>query len=191
MKARGQCTYSRAGKDSAKSDYDGQHHWLELDNNPNDDFFEKLEKEKVVWAETIKIYSSGPRNYPRFCFDIYGEYLDKTTFFMTGGNLRYLLGILNSRLSEYLLDIAYSNNLGGGSRGLQKNILESFPIPEVSEDNKVIVLKVEDLVNEILSLKQKNLKAEIKKIEDEIDQLVYQLYGLTDEEIKIVEDNAK
>ena len=48
----------------------------------------------------------------------------------------------------------------------------------------------EDLVNEILSIKKQNHSANITALEPQIDQLVYQLYDLTEEEIKIIEANG-
>jgi adenine-specific DNA-methyltransferase len=48
LKNRGQCRYGRTGKQSI-ADYPGQHHWLELDNNPRDEYLAEFEKEKVVW----------------------------------------------------------------------------------------------------------------------------------------------
>ena len=44
---------------------------------------------------------------------------------------------------------------------------------------------------QIYALKSKNLAADISALEREIDELVYALYGLTPEEIKIVEGAAK
>ncbi|HOL98574.1 MAG TPA: N-6 DNA methylase, partial [Bacteroidales bacterium] len=49
LKQRGQCRYTRQGKDKNNRDYQGQHHWLELDNNPQDFYLSEFEKEKVVW----------------------------------------------------------------------------------------------------------------------------------------------
>ena len=48
----------------------------------------------------------------------------------------------------------------------------------------------EDLVNEILSIKKQNHSANITALESQINQLVYQLYDLTEEEIKIIEANG-
>ena len=46
-------------------------------------------------------------------------------------------------------------------------------------------------VNEILSDKYSNPSADTSALESEIDRLVYQLYGLTEEEIRIVEGKKK
>jgi hypothetical protein len=63
-------------------------------------------------------------------------------------------------------------------------IIHNFPIPPVrdAETDKLV-----DIIDKIISIKHNNPSADISKWEDEIDRLVYQLYGLTEEEIKIVE----
>ncbi len=57
-----------------------------------------------------------------------------------------------------------------------------IPIPRLSERNKI-----EEFVERILTAKRANPQADTGALEREIDQLVYQLYGLTNEEIAIVE----
>ena len=46
-------------------------------------------------------------------------------------------------------------------------------------------------VDRILAAKRKNAAADTSKLDREIDQLVYKLYGLTEEEIKIVEETSR
>ena len=75
--------------------------------------------------------------------------------------------------------------------------MESIPIPQqLSEINKAeidkLVNKILDLNNDIKSIpensdKWNSIKAEITKTDKEIDQKIYELYSLTEEEIKIVE----
>ncbi|WP_161976132.1 hypothetical protein [Brachyspira catarrhinii] len=47
--------------------------------------------------------------------------------------------------------------------------------------------KIESLVDEILKIKSKNLNEDVSMIEGEIDRIVYKLYGLSEEEIRIIE----
>ena len=67
LRARGQCRYTRSGR-AQSQDYDGQHHWLELDNNPKDEFIDLFGKEKLFW---IELADQG-----RFSFDG-GSFLGK------------------------------------------------------------------------------------------------------------------
>ncbi len=160
-------------------------------------YYSEFEKEKVVYSETIKIYFDGTKNYPRFSFTTKEFYLDKTTFFMSGNNQKYFLGTLNSKIGEYLLENGYSIKLGSGSRGLQKILIERIPIPPIIFANEQIEKQIEELVDKILAITKgedyidnPTKQAEVKEYERQIDQLVYELYGLTEEEIKIVEGDG-
>ena len=138
-------------------------------------YMDDFSKQKLVWAETIKIYFYGRRNYPRFCAVDENFYLDKTTFFMPLENNLYFLGILNSKLSEYLLDNGYCNLLGPGSRGLQKNLIEQFPMIQRNRNSKII--------QQIELLLQKVWQTEIDNdTQIEIDELVFELYNITQTE---------
>ena len=54
LKARGQCRYTSSGKINKNKNYPGQHHWLELDNNPSDKYMEDFSKPKVIYPETTQ-----------------------------------------------------------------------------------------------------------------------------------------
>jgi type II restriction/modification system DNA methylase subunit YeeA len=55
---------------------------------------------------------------------------------------------------------------------------------------KLLVYQIESLVDAILSAKKENPAADTSALEQQIDHLVYRLYNLTDEEIRIVEKNG-
>ena len=61
---------------------------------------------------------------------------------------------------------------------------KKFPIKMPSDKTAII-----DLVNQVLCSKNNNPTADTSAVESEIDRLVYQLYGLTEEEIRIVEQS--
>ncbi|MFT5885069.1 MAG: adenine-specific DNA-methyltransferase [Arcticibacterium sp.] len=61
----------------------------------------------------------------------------------------------------------------------------------ITTPNKIEKSQIESLVNQILSLKKENPSADTSALEAEIDQLVYQLYDLTAEEIAIVEAGVR
>ena len=104
--------------------------------------------------------------------------------------LIYLTAYLNSRISQYWI----RNNcpeLQGGTRELSKVFFEKIPIPPITNENKNVVSQIESLVDQILLLKKQDPNVDTTKYEREIDQLVYKLYELTPEEIKIVEKSVK
>ena len=102
---------------------------------------------------------------------------------MTGEKLKYLLAILNSSLSEWYFN-QISTTTGMGTNRWKKYKIEIFPIKEPTE---VEELSLEKLVDKIISAKKTVQNADTTTLETEIDRLVYQLYELTEEEIKIVE----
>ena len=69
--------------------------------------------------------------------------------------------------------------------------MENIPIPRITSLNSSIIGKIENIVDKIISIKRQNQKADIDNLEEEIDNLVYNLYGLTEEEIQIIENNSK
>jgi hypothetical protein len=95
----------------------------------------------------------------------------------------YLLGILNSRLISYW----FAHKFGKLQRGIfpqfKINELAQFPIPNILVNQQPIIT----LVNKILAAKKENPLTDTTKWERKIDAMVYELYGLTEEEIKIIE----
>jgi hypothetical protein len=115
-------------------------------------------------------------------------------------DLRYWLGILNSKVLWWYI----SNNgyvLRGGYFVFTTDYLNPFPIHiiDFSDPNDVIQHdQMVSLVDRMLSLhkqiheartphEQTGLQRQIEATDGQIDALVYELYGLTEEEIKIVE----
>ena len=91
-------------------------------------------------------------------------------------SLRYLLGILNSKLMNYLFATKYLN------LAIKAEYVKQVKLPITSEKQKV---QIEELVNTILQGKLSD--ADTSKEESEIDILVYHLYSLTYDEVLIVD----
>ncbi len=149
-------------------------------------YLEDFEKEKIVYGEIVQ--------EPRFYLDN-GEcelgyfYAEATSFILTGEHLRYLLGMLHSKLITFAFKTFYAGGgLGESGYRYQKAFIERLPIPKITPQNQELADKITDGAKQILALKEKDSKANTQKLEKEIDALVYQLYNLTDEEIKIIED---
>ena len=96
----------------------------------------------------------------------------------------YVLGILNSRLSEWFYYwFVYSRAIR--TMHFDKYYMGKLPIKTINKKNKYIANKIETLVNIVLAKKEKS--EDTSKEEFEIDMMVYELYGLTDEEIRVVD----
>ena len=76
----------------------------------------------------------------------------------------------------------------GGAYTLKHDTISKLPFPSARGDQQQPVIA---LVDRILVAKKANPSADTSSLEAEIDQLVYQLYGLTQEEIAIVEASSK
>ncbi|RVY12532.1 class I SAM-dependent DNA methyltransferase [Helicobacter pylori] len=149
-------------------------------------YLEDFEKEKIVYGEIVQ--------EPRFYLDN-GEcelgyfYAEATSFILTGEHLRYLLGMLHSKLITFAFKTFYAGGgLGESGYRYKKAFIERLPIPQITEKNQKLARKITDGAKQILALKEKDPKANTQKLEKEIDALVYRLYNLTDEEIKIIEN---
>jgi len=139
-------------------------------------YYSEFEKEKVVWnriTDTIN-FSYIQKNY--FVLD--------STFFITGSKLKYIICILNSKTSQKWIKMSAAT-LGEGSYGA-KIYIENLPIPPITTSNQPIVEQIEALVDKILASKRTNPQSDTRHWEREIDRLVYRLYDLTEEEIKII-----
>ncbi len=149
-------------------------------------YLEDFEKEKIVYGEIVQ--------EPRFYLDN-GEcelgsfYAEATSFILTGEHLRYLLGMLHSKLITFAFKTFYAGGgLGESGYRYKKAFIERLPIPKITEKNQELAHKITDCAEQILQTKEKDPKANTQELEQEIDALVYQLYNLTDEEIKIIEN---
>jgi len=113
----------------------------------------------------------------------YGITLKKDSSF----SYKYLLGLLNSALLDFYLQ-KHSSMFQNGYYSYAKRFIEKVPIVEVSKTEQKSIIT---LVDKILSLKKSDPRADTSALEAEIDRMVYELYSLTPEEIKIVEGDAK
>ncbi|WP_120805076.1 class I SAM-dependent DNA methyltransferase [Helicobacter pylori] len=145
-------------------------------------YLEDFEKEKIVYGEIVQ--------EPRFYLDNGGYfYAEATSFILTGEHLHYLLGMLHSKLITFAFKTFYAGGgLGESGYRYKKAFIELLPIPKITPKNQELARKITDCVKKILQTKEKDPNANTQEIEKEIDALVYQLYNLTDEEIKIIED---
>jgi adenine-specific DNA-methyltransferase len=152
LKARGQCT-NRGGK--------GQHHWLEIDNNPSQEYLQRFEQPKIVWAEIV--YDSA------FYYDEENIYQEATGFLMIGDSLKYLIAMLNSKPVTYFFKKYYAGgDLRGNTFRYKKAFLEQLPIPIVSKEMQKKFEILSDLSKFIFERNITNVKDLILKITDSI-----------------------
>lgn len=97
-----------------------------------------------------------------------------------------LLGILNSKMGWWLIS-KYCTQIQNGYQLIWKYFSQIPIAPTNNGQSEALTEKVE----EVLMLKKENPEADTSVLEAEIDNLVYELYDLTEEEIVIVEESVK
>ncbi len=147
-------------------------------------YLEDFEKEKIV-------YPCIMAKEPCFVYEEKGFYAPAPANIITGDKIeiKYITALLNSKCIYFAMRKFY---MGGGIESeLKTNNLEKIPIPQITPQNQKLADKITDCAKAILKAKEKDPKANTQKLEKEIDALVYQLYHLTDEEIKIIEEGQE
>jgi len=97
--------------------------------------------------------------------------------FINKMNIKFLLGIINSSLVNYWFSYYFKDV------NIKPEQLRKIPVALPDEETRNTIVS---LVDRILATKQKDPDADTSVLERQIDQMVYKLYGLTEEEIKIV-----
>lgn len=144
-------------------------------------YIEEFEREKIVYSEIVR--------KPQFYLDTkLNFYAEATSFILTGENLKYLIAFLNNDFVAFIFKTFYAGgNLGENGFRYKKAFLEKLPIPKINSKNQKIADELINLVDEILKVKEQDKNANTQELENKINSLVYKLYNLTEEEIKIIE----
>ncbi|MFH1160513.1 MAG: TaqI-like C-terminal specificity domain-containing protein, partial [bacterium] len=172
----------------AKKRYDKGDYWWELRAC---DYYAEFEKPKIIY----QVFQVSPC----FIWDTEGYFCNNAIWIIPTED-QILLAILNSKLGLYLI----SKNCTKIQNGYQLifKYLEKVPIKSIDEGNTsekplrdAIITSVDlilqlnkDLQASTLPDQKEQLKARIDHCDEKIDRMVYRLYGLTEEEIKIVEN---
>ena len=115
--------------------------------------------------------------------------------------LKILLAILNSKLCTFFIHLIAFSLTEGAFTKIRTNQLARFPLVPIDPDTSTQQKQLIVLVDQMLEAKQRlaqprweservELEGKCSYLDTEIDQVVYELYGLTEEEIKIVEGNT-
>jgi type I restriction-modification system DNA methylase subunit len=174
--------------EKASQRYDKGEYWWELRAC---DYYDEFEKPKIVYPNICK--------QPEFTLELSGSYTNQKCFIIPR-NDKYLLGILNSTLCFFLFRNILPK-LRGDFYEPSYVYFKDFPIRVINfadPAEKAMHDSMVTLVERMLALhknlpsaktpqEQESVRRQIHATDKSIDALVYQLYGLTEEEIKIVE----
>ncbi|EOG2540323.1 class I SAM-dependent DNA methyltransferase [Campylobacter coli] len=144
-------------------------------------YLDEFEKEKIVWNPV-----SG-----EYLFSYIKEHIffNNSLFMMTLDvfSLKYILAFMNSNCYKWLITLK-TNLIQTGSYAYgAKDKIERLPIPKINSKNEKLANELISLVDEILKAKEQDKNANTQELENKINSIVYKLYNLTEEEIKIIE----
>jgi hypothetical protein len=149
----------------------GSYEWYEIQDNVA--YWQEFEKSKIVWGNLA--------TSPQFALAPVNSYVCAPANLIVSENNNYLLAILNSKAAQYVI----SQNAAlrqGGFLEFKPIYVSQVTIPAATESQRTAI---EKLVQKCLDAKKGDPKADTNELKQAINALVYQLYGLTEEEIKI------
>lgn len=130
---------------------------------------------KIIWAEMSDL--------PCFVYENQGFYINQTCYFIPRDDV-YLYAVLNSKLIYFYMQ-QIASTLGSGSFRWIKQFVEKLPIIQTNAKNKEKITKIQNLTKELINLKQSSENTE--HLACKLDSLIYDLYALNENEIKLIE----
>jgi len=147
-------------------------------------YYAEFEKEKIIWGLTANKWA--------FAYDNEGHYLPSNGYILTSLEvpIKYLLALLNSQLLEFYFSFV-GIMTAGGAFTLKYETIGELPVKELPLSKQELLINLVDQILAITKdedyLANPTKQAKVKEYERQIDQMVYELYGLTPEEIGVVE----
>ena len=138
-------------------------------------YHEDFAKEKLFWMDMS--------NRGRFAYSDSEMFCNDKGFILTGTSLKYLCAVLNSTLITWMISNT-ALTTGLGLTQWKKFVVERLPIPKITAAKQLPFIRQ---VDRILKAKAIDPDADTSEIEEEIDWLVYDLYGLTNAEVAALE----
>ena len=137
-------------------------------------YYDDFNKNKIIWKEISE--------EPSFTLDINKYYILNTAYMLTTDkyDIKYLLAILNSKIAKWFFNIN-SVNLGNKGRRFTKQYVSKLPIIFPSQE---LVNQIVSKIDTLYSISEDQLM--IKKIENEINDILYNVYNLNDDEKQII-----
>jgi hypothetical protein len=175
----------------------GKYKWYEIQDDVA--YYQTFESPKIIFPDIAK--------GPRFCLDTEGNYLANTGYCL-GTADRYLLGILNSRLFWFAISnisIPFGIRAGEYRYRLIYQYMEKVPIRTIDfsdPSDKAHHARMVTLVDRVLDLSNKknsgklapseleNLERELAANDAKIDDLVFELYGLSSEDRRVIDGSS-
>lgn len=140
-------------------------------------YYEEFMRDKIVWQIVTKV--------PMFCLVETNRFvLNSAAFLLKDEYPTCWIAILNSRLIKWIAE-TFVQKLGDTGYSLSNQYVEQLPIPEIPKTKQQLFV---DLIDKILVAKETDPLVDISEWEKEIDYLVYNIYDLTQKEIRLIEN---
>jgi very-short-patch-repair endonuclease len=171
-------------RDKLEVRYDQGNHWWELRACA---YYEAFEKPKIVYPDIAKEL--------RFSFDTQQTYFGNTVYILAVDDL-YLVGLLNSKLLWHYVKANFAvlgdPNAGGRFRFFTQSV-EQIPIPDAPDDlrQQIAILAQQCLDAAALTPESPLPQGArgLEALEAQLNQLVYQAYGLDEDDIRVIESH--
>ena len=137
-------------------------------------YHEEFNKEKVIWIELV--------DEGRFAYDATGVLVEATAFMMTGPDVKLLCAVLNSSLARWFL-LRSAPTSGLGTLRWKKAYIEEFPVPNLGRRRRNKIAHVVDLASNTVESTEKEMMRQV-------DESLFQAYGLTEEESDQIRQSA-
>ncbi|EAH5829991.1 class I SAM-dependent DNA methyltransferase [Campylobacter coli] len=163
-------------------------------NNRRENLNKRLDFYHLHWARDERFFESGEKIVSvRKCIEPIFSYLNNEAYVMLSLNViktqrinvKYLTAILNSKLVAFWLK--HKGKMQGNNYQIDKEPLLNIPIVDTNSKNKKLADELINLVDEILKAKEQDKNANTSPLEEKINNMVYKIYNLTEEEIKTIE----
>lgn len=145
--------------------------WFETQDQIS--YWQNFEQPKILYPNMVKDIS--------FTYDDKGFYTNQKCFILTGEKIKYLLGVLNSKLFRYCFEEVFPE-LQGNSREINKVVFEEIPIKYPNEKEEELVRTLVDYIlylynaeSEVLFKHTPNIRI-AATIEEVLNMVVYELY---------------
>ncbi|AJC84367.1 type IIS restriction/modification enzyme [Campylobacter peloridis] len=170
------------------------HKFRTIMDNRRENLNKKLDFYHLHWARDKSFFESGEKIISvRKCAEPIFSYLNSEAYVMLSLNViktqrintKYLTAILNSKLIAFWLK--YKGKMQGNNYQIDKEPLLNIPIVDINSKNEKLANELISLVDEILKAKVQDKNANTSPLEEKINSIVYKLYNLSEEEIKIIE----
>jgi len=176
--------------------------YREIMDNRRENLNGRLDFFHLHWPRDKYFFELGPKILsPRKCSTPTFAYTEKESYVMMSINVikterlnnKYLVALLNSKLIAFWLK--YKGKMQGNNYQIDKEPLINLPLLQPTEPDQRRFIEIVDKILVISKsgayLENPGKQAQVKEYENQIDQMVYKLYGLTDSEIEIVDNFHK